>query len=179
MSHIINLAALLRVVARVSGIDKASSRCAEIRVVKSIDSGHTPPWGEEAMHLSWCNRVRGLHKKDMMGSSSSQSQRRCLTKGCSSREMSRLYPSHHLSTEVIQVGVGEPVQDLRNTKTPHAFRRSAQLPGSLSVDPRSNRYIPRSLLIPANHVSWSVEPATVAAHVIYLSSHVLRDHTHE
>lgn len=57
---------------------------------------------------------------------------------------------------------------LEKHKNPHTSRRSAQLPGSLSEDPGSNRYIPRNLLTPANHVSWSVEPATVAAHVIYL-----------
>lgn len=108
----------LRFVTQVSGFDRASSRCAEFQMVKSINSRHTPLLGKEVIHFSWCNgsiRERELH---MMGSSSSQLQRQCLTKGCSSREMSHLYPIHHLSTEVIQVGVMELVQDLRNTRTP-------------------------------------------------------------
>ena len=105
-----------------------------------------------------------MHEKDMVGSSSSQLQRRCLTEGCSSRG-----DVSFISNPLSQYG-GYPGQasgnrrkkcvDLRKHKNPSAFRRSAQPPGTLSVDPKSNCYIPRNLLGPVNHVSWSVEVVT-------------------
>jgi hypothetical protein len=49
---------------------------------------------------------------------------------------------------------------LEKRRNPAAFCRSAQPLGILLVDPKSNRYIPRNLLTPANHVSCSLEPAT-------------------
>ncbi len=121
--------------------------CAETRLVKSIDSGHTPPWGKEAIHLSQCNgliRVRGMHKRGMMGSSSSQSRSRCYPEDAAAGEMSHLYPIHYLS--------GAGVRELGKHKNSSAFRRSAQLLGTVSVGPKSNRYIPRNSLAPVNLV---------------------------
>ena len=40
-----------------SSFDRANSRSAETRLVKSIDSGHTSPWGEEAIHPFTVQRV--------------------------------------------------------------------------------------------------------------------------
>ena len=59
-----------------------------------------------------------------------------------------------------RAGVREPAQKVCRLENERTFRRSAQSLGTLYVDPKSNRYIPKNLLAPVNHVSWSVEEVT-------------------